>query len=146
MSQQLSCFAMRLFYNDQVSLDLTRADIRNKDLSEEEVDDWRRRLHQTECKIFKGRKIRRTPVLRFFGQTKRGQKACVNIFDYFPYFFVELPPIVFDPSQNGGNAEEFLVYFAQCLEAALQVVTKSMREASFESLPTIQDELFSQNI
>ena len=51
------------------------------------------------------------PVLRFYGQTKRGQKACINVFDYFPYFFAELPKVVFDPLKD-KNHDKFLGYFA----------------------------------
>ena len=87
--------------------------------------------------------------MRFFGQTKRGQKACINVFDYFPYFYVELPKSVYDPENSKMSKEterEFLVYFAQCLEVALYILTKSLREASFEGLANIQEEILRNSL
>ena len=101
-------------------------------------------LHQTESKIIEGRAINKLPVLRFFGQTKRGQKACINIFDYFPYFFAELPPAVFDPSRD-SNPRKFLVYFAQCLELSIYIVQKGLREAKYEMLEQIEAEIMKSN-
>jgi len=133
-------FAMRLFYNDSYQLDLQSN--KRHALNSDEVKD----LHSTHCQIFPARKIRRTPVLRFFGQTKRGQKACLNIFDYFPYFFVELPELLYVPgatavNQEAGEEESkdlaFLIYFAQCLEISIYMVVNSMREVNFEKVERI---------
>jgi DNA polymerase zeta len=34
---------------------------------------------------------RRVPVLRIFGDSSLGQKACVHIHQVWPYFYVEYP-------------------------------------------------------
>jgi DNA polymerase zeta len=33
--------------------------------------------------------LRRVPVIRVYGDTSLGQKACVHIHQVYPYFFVE---------------------------------------------------------
>lgn len=33
----------------------------------------------------------RVPVLRIYGDTSLGQKACVNVHQVYPYFFIEYP-------------------------------------------------------
>lgn len=102
-------FSMRLFYNDQYSLDIAKKTLERELEAMPDAVERKSKLHQTYCKILPGRRIKRTPVLRFFGQTKRGQKACVNVFDYFPYFYVEVPKIVLDldkPAETETDVEE----------------------------------------
>lgn len=130
-------FSMRLFYNDSYSIDTIKIEklLKNK----RRIRD----LHATKGVIFPDRAIKKVPVLRFFGQTKRGQKACLNVFDYFPYFFAELPASVFKPSWDDGSKyevqeSEFLVEFAQNLELAIFIVHNSINEVTPEKLDQIQ--------
>ena len=63
----MDSFSMRLFYNDFFFL------YKPKESGG---------LHQTECKIIENRVINKLPVPSSFGWMKRGQRACINVFDY----------------------------------------------------------------
>ena len=39
---------------------------------------------------FMNRDIQFFPIIRIFGTTKSGQKCCVNIHNYFPYFYISI--------------------------------------------------------
>ena len=39
---------------------------------------------------FMNRDIKFFPIIRIFGTTKSGQKCCVNIHNYFPYFYISI--------------------------------------------------------
>jgi len=63
---------------------------------------------------FMNRKIKKIVVLRIFGSTYRGQKCCLNIHNYFPYFYVEIS------EENHFDLEntQILRNFAEILERA----------------------------
>ena len=61
---------------------------------------------------FMNREITYFPIIRIFGTTKSGQKCCVNIHNYFPYFFIGITK---DNYFNYNN-EETLRAFAISLE------------------------------
>ena len=52
------------------------------------------------------------PVIRIFGSTKSGQKCCVNIHNYFPYFYIGITK----ENYFNYNNEEVLKAFAISLE------------------------------
>ena len=39
---------------------------------------------------FMNREILFFPIIRIFGTTKMGQKCCINIHNYFPYFYISI--------------------------------------------------------
>lgn len=68
------------------------------------------------CTIFfSSAPIHRVPVLRVFGITPAGQKACLHIHGIFPYLYVPMPP---------GDNPGFLYRLAASLDKALNM-TKS---------------------
>ncbi|DBA81937.1 hypothetical protein WJX77_000726 [Trebouxia sp. C0004] len=64
-----------------------------------------------------GTSIEQVPVVRVFGSTPSGQKACVHLHKAFPYFYVP-----YDNSfpDEPAQAQTFLRQLAQSLEAAMQ--------------------------
>jgi DNA polymerase elongation subunit (family B) len=87
-------FTMRIIYFDSYMLRLTE--------DEKYIDTIQRdRITQLEAarvryfnrKIFNefmSREIESIPIIRLFGTTLRGQKCCLNIHNYYPYFYVEI--------------------------------------------------------
>ena len=65
--------------------------------------------------MFRSAPIHRVPVLRVFGTTPAGQKACLHIHGIFPYLYVPMPP---------GDNPGFLYRLASSLDKALNM-TKS---------------------
>ena len=61
---------------------------------------------------FMSRDITYFPVIRIFGSTKSGQKCCVNIHNYFPYFYIGITK----ENYFNYNNEEVLRAFAISLE------------------------------
>ena len=97
---------------------------------------------QTRSKVFGDRLIVKTPVLRFFGQTKRGQKACINVFDCFPYFYVEMPPLI-----KEENQEASLQSIAHSLEVGIYLLRKNSREdCQNEKLEEVQARMQKERI
>ncbi|CAI2383194.1 unnamed protein product [Moneuplotes crassus] len=69
---------------------------------------------------FMRRNIDRVPVTRILGSTKRGQRVCLNIHNYFPYFFTDYPiPLV-----EGKNESDFLYALAEIIERAFTKFTR----------------------
>jgi DNA polymerase elongation subunit (family B) len=62
---------------------------------------------------FMQRQINQFPIIRIFGTTYRGQKCCLNIHNYFPYFYVEITNDNYFPLEN----IDFLRQFAFLLES-----------------------------
>ena len=76
---------------------------------------------------FMKREITYFPIIRIFGSTKSGQKCCVNIHNYFPYFFIGITK----ENYFNYNNEEILRAFAISLEATfleyrLEIKKKSL--------------------
>ena len=62
---------------------------------------------------FRSSPIEKVPVIRIFGATPVGQKACVHVHGAFPYLYV--PCVCADPS------DEYLQLLARSIDHALQV-------------------------
>ena len=62
--------------------------------------------------MFRSAPIKRVPILRVFGTTAGGQKACLHIHGIFPYLYVPIPP---------GDIPGFLYRLASSLDKALNM-------------------------
>lgn len=60
----------------------------------------------------KGRPLKIAPVIRLFGTNNYGQKCCVHVHGYFPYFYIKVEEI------KKSLTPEFLADFAHQLEKA----------------------------
>ena len=79
---------------------------------------------------FMERDITYFPVIRIFGTTKSGQKCCVNIHNYFPYFYVGITK----ENYFNYNNEESLRAFAISLESTfIEYRTEIGRKSLFQS-------------
>ena len=79
---------------------------------------------------FMNREIAYFPIIRIFGSTKSGQKCCVNIHKYFPYFFIGITK---DNYFNYNN-EETLKAFAISLETTfIEYRTEIGRKSLFQA-------------
>lgn len=58
------------------------------------------------------------PIVRVWGTTPMGQKACVHVHGYFPYFFIPLPAEL-QETEPGAPVTEFLRTLGDDLENAL---------------------------
>ncbi len=85
---------MRLFYHDYYMQDITKTrQFQHVKSNQQFITDKLKSLHSLQSTIFPDRKIAKVtqnsftliklkvPVVRLYGITKRGQKACVNVFD-----------------------------------------------------------------
>ncbi len=50
-------------------------------------------------KPYKKRQLLRKQVIRGYGITEEGHSICINIFDFQPYFYIKLPPLLCDPAK-----------------------------------------------
>lgn len=62
--------------------------------------------------LFRSAPISKVPVLRVFGTTLAGQKACLHIHGIFPYLYIPMPP---------GDNPGFLYRLASSLDKALNI-------------------------
>ena len=62
--------------------------------------------------MFRSAPIQKVPILRVFGITPAGQKACLHIHGIFPYLYVPMPP---------GDNPGFLYRLAASLDKALNM-------------------------
>jgi len=67
---------------------------------------------------FRGYNIRKVPVLRIFGATTAGQKACLHLHGIFPYLYVPMPD---------GEHDGFVYRLAASLDKAINI---SMQQGS----------------
>ena len=58
----------------------------------------------------KGRRLKIAPVLRLFGTNNYGQKCCIHVHGYFPYFYIKVEEI------KQCLTPQFLIDFADKLE------------------------------
>ncbi|KAF9814108.1 hypothetical protein SFRURICE_000103 [Spodoptera frugiperda] len=65
---------------------------------------------------FRGADIKQVPVLRIFGPTPDGHKACLHIHGVFPYFYVPCP--------TPNPQPQFLYQIAASLDKALNIALK----------------------
>jgi len=67
---------------------------------------------------FRGYSIRKVPIIRVFGSTSAGQKACLHLHGIFPYMYVPMP---------SGEQEGFVYRLAASLDKAINI---SMQQGS----------------
>eukprot|EP00092_Neocalanus_flemingeri_P026221 GFUD01028422.1.p1 GENE.GFUD01028422.1~~GFUD01028422.1.p1 ORF type:complete len:564 (-),score=168.80 GFUD01028422.1:58-1749(-) len=67
---------------------------------------------------FRGYSIRKVPIIRVFGSTTAGQKACLHLHGIFPYMYVPMP---------SGEQEGFVYRLAASLDKAINI---SMQQGS----------------
>ncbi|XP_050343586.1 DNA polymerase zeta catalytic subunit [Nymphalis io] len=65
---------------------------------------------------FRGSDIKQVPILRIFGSTSEGYKACLHIHGVFPYFYIPCPTPNPEP--------QFLYQIAASLDKALNIALK----------------------
>ena len=58
---------------------------------------------------FMDREIQFFPIIRIFGTTKSGQKCCVNIHNYFPYFYISITKETYFKYNNKKILQDFAV-------------------------------------
>ena len=58
---------------------------------------------------FMNREIEYFPIIRIFGTTKSGQKCCVNIHNYFPYFYIGITKDNYFNYNNKDTLQAFAV-------------------------------------
>ena len=58
---------------------------------------------------FMNRDIESFPVIRIFGTTKSGQKCCINIHDYFPYFYISITKENYFNYKNKDTLQAFAI-------------------------------------
>ena len=74
---------------------------------------------------FMKREITHFPVIRIFGTTIIGQKCCINIHNYYPYFYIEITEDNYFNYQNS----ECLYKFANLVEKSyLKIQTEKEKE------------------
>ncbi|XP_039749695.1 DNA polymerase zeta catalytic subunit isoform X1 [Pararge aegeria] len=71
---------------------------------------------------FRGSDIKQVPVLRIFGPTPDGRKACLHIHGVFPYFYIPCPTPNPEP--------QFLYQIAASLDKALNIALKQATSAN----------------
>lgn len=109
-------FSMRIFSFDFYLVDMENENIflnknkfdylnKNPDISLHEY--FKNESSEENYNYFMDRKIKQTTILRIFGSTFRGQKCCLNIHNYFPYFFIEINNDNYFPFENQLNLRQF---------------------------------------
>ena len=85
---------------------------------------------------FMNREITYLPVVRIFGTTKSGQKCCVNIHNYFPYFYIGITK----ENYFNYNNKESLRAFAITLENTfIEYRTEIGRKNLFQNMENNKD-------
>jgi DNA polymerase elongation subunit (family B) len=56
---------------------------------------------------FMKRDVEYVPIIRLFGTTLRGQKCCLNIHTYFPYFYIEINRDNYFEIEDVGKRRQF---------------------------------------
>ena len=88
-------FSVNTYINKNIKNNISSKSQINNENKEIIIDNKNRIDFFSENKIslyntFMNRDITFFPVIRIFGTTKSGQKCCVNIHNYFPYFYIEI--------------------------------------------------------
>jgi DNA polymerase elongation subunit (family B) len=125
-------FTMRIIYFDSYLLKITDDD--------RYIDSYRRDK-LTRCDVvkikyfskdvfneFMERSVEYIPIVRLFGTTLRGQKCCLNIHNYFPYFYVEINKDNFFDVTDRRKLRQF----AEILEKIYLNYTNSKKAKNFE--------------
>jgi DNA polymerase zeta len=75
-----------------------------------------------------GEKLQRVPILRIFGATKDGKKACLHLHRCFPYIYV---PLCEDWTQKQcPELDDKIHQFASSVEKALRIHSEAQRAAA----------------
>ncbi|KPJ19017.1 DNA polymerase zeta catalytic subunit [Papilio machaon] len=72
--------------------------------------------HESLYSEFRGSDIKQVPVLRIFGPTPSGRKACLHIHGVFPYFYLPCP--------TSNPEPQFLYQIAASLDKAINIALK----------------------
>ena len=76
---------------------------------------------------FMNREITFFPIIRIFGSTKSGQKCCVNIHNYFPYFYIGITKDNYFNYNNEENLRDFAIALENTfIEYRLEIGRKSL--------------------
>lgn len=73
--------------------------------------------------MFRSAPIKRVPILRVFGSTPAGQKACLHIHGIFPYLYIPMP---------AGDNPGFLYRLASSLDKAINMTMSGNAAAAAE--------------
>ncbi|KAG6482273.1 hypothetical protein ZIOFF_058904 [Zingiber officinale] len=65
-----------------------------------------------------GRSVKEVPVIRIFGPTPAGQKACLHIHGVLPFFYIPFPDELLQSSKEG---DQYMKALMTALEKALQL-------------------------
>ncbi|XP_038222862.1 DNA polymerase zeta catalytic subunit [Zerene cesonia] len=71
---------------------------------------------------FRGSDIKQVPILRIFGSTPDGRKACLHVHGVFPYFYIPCPTSSPEP--------QFLYQVAVSLDKALNIALKQANSSN----------------
>ncbi len=73
-------------------------------------------------------KLQRVPILRIFGATKDGKKACLHLHRCFPYMYI---PFCDDwPQRQCPELDEIIHQFANSVEKAMRIHGEAQRAAA----------------
>ena len=112
-----------------------KSQITNNTIKEIIIDDKNKINFFTENKIslynsFMNRDITYFPVIRIFGTTKSGQKCCVNIHNYFPYFYIGITK---DNYFNYNNQESLRAFAISLENTFIEYRIEIGRKSLFQS-------------
>jgi hypothetical protein len=86
-------------------------------------------------KDFRDRRLKIAPVIRLFGTNNYGQKCCVHVHGYFPYFYIKIEEI------KHLLTPEFIREFGETLEKCyLQAFSNPMAKNMSKNAQEFQNE------
>lgn len=97
-------------------------------------------LKYSELKDYRKRDINYVPVIRLYGTTNDGNKCCIHVHGYFPYFYVKIEHFASIFSQEGA-----IVQFGEMLERAFLAVYSDGNKTDFKrKFATLNSKLFEK--